>query len=613
MDFIAKKPSEAYPQQSQFEKMRLALAQVRAKELVRDAKAASRKDPCRVLERIAEIPMSNADTPLHKVLRDAGLLFGMGISTAKVSNTLFYPYLDPREFLERLSAKGCFHKVVGLPVGFIEEGLGQYWDNFRLLFPNHVIFQQYIPLTRLIPYYLHGDGGRGFKKDAIEIISMFPCLGSGTKLNPIALGEHKRTEEGHVRMGINMRGNSGSTRFLFSVLGSSISKTDPAAFDALMNLWGRKLQSLFLDGFSVDGTTFHVTVIAFTGDSPFVKKVGKFTRSFNNVRKTHSSNRNQVGCCWLCQAGKETPAESIPFEHLGFSEPAWIATQGVQNVPLPWSGSGGPLLQWMMTGDDAPAFFRPDLFHVLHAGVGKDFVGSALVYAMKTLFGLGSIKKDLAELNLHLHMFLQVSGNYLHLGRNLTEDHLGYTGTRDYPEGHWSKNMDTATLMKFVVWLLQLEAHEEAVRADDLLPHILLAGIELGCAMKRLLESEYFMASSDCVYIIRAGHGFLMGYQHLANSSYMKKLCLFKFRPKIHYLNHIFLTIKEQWEASGTAINPCAEATFMSEDFVGFAARISRRVSAKAVAIKTLQRYDAWVQSLLNREELSLLDLSWLD
>ena len=51
---------------------------------------------------------------------------------------------------------------------------------------------------------------------------------------------------------------------------------------------------------------------------------------------------------------------------------------------------------------------------------------------------------------------------------SLTEDLLGYNGTRDYPEGKWSKNMDAATFMKFLVYLLQQEPVQEQVAADEI-------------------------------------------------------------------------------------------------------------------------------------------------
>ena len=39
--------------------------------------------------------------------------------------------------------------------------------------------------------------------------------------------------------------------------------------------------------------------------------------------------------------------------------------------------------------------------------------------------------------------------------------------------------MDTASLMKFQVWLLQQGAHEERVRADTILVEILLAALAM--------------------------------------------------------------------------------------------------------------------------------------
>ena len=59
--------------------------------------------------------------------------------------------------------------------------LTQFWANFKAIFPQHPIFDQYVEMHRVIPYYLHGDGGRGYKKDPIEILSMFPALGCGTR------------------------------------------------------------------------------------------------------------------------------------------------------------------------------------------------------------------------------------------------------------------------------------------------------------------------------------------------------------------------------------------------------------------------------------------------
>ena len=582
---------------------------------MQDARAASRRDPCELIQCIARIPPHCADKPLYEAFWDSGLTIGIELRKAKVGNLDSYPYVDPKEFLEHISDLGYFNRVCGLPLDLVEKGLTEFWARFKAIFPRHPLFDQYVELHRVLPYYLHGDGGRGYKKDPIEILSMFPALGCGTRKRPANLLSHKRPHEesNEIEMGVNLAGNSGTTRFLFAVLSSLVSKQHPDAFDALLDLWGTKLQYLFSDGFQAHGSNWHVAIIGFTGDSPFVKKVGHFNRSFANVRK-HASGRGYLkGCCWLCKAGLASATEDYPFEHLGFFEPKWIGTQGSNN-PLPWTGEGGPLLKYMMLrATDPAAFFRPDFFHVFHAGVGKDYLGSSFVYSMKTLFGLGGVKRDLKALNEALKVFLRSQKLTLHLGANLSEDHLGYTGTREYPEGHWSKNMDTAILMEFQVWLLQRAEFEETVQSDTILSEILRSSLAMGQVMRRLLGSPFFMPSADCEYVCKAGHAFLQGFQRLANICYRQGLCLYKFKPKIHYLNHIFLTIKDQWEASGTAVNPLGEATFMSEDFVGHASRLSRRVSPRVVALKTLQRYDVWVKCLLDREELMSLDLSGFD
>ena len=475
-------------------------AEVPAKDLVIDAKAAAKKDSCRVLAKIAKVKESSADVPLFKIFQEHGLALEVEFSFSKLATLERYPYIDPRKLFTVLG-DGYFHKVLGVPAHLAKESLELFWEKFRVLHPNHQVFSQYVPLATLIPYYLHGDGGRGFKKDPIEILSMLPALGAGSNAKPVDLSSKRKAED--IALGINLRGSSGTTRFLFAVLSSLVYKHHPTVFDELMRLWGKKLESLFADGFEACGSTWRIVILGFTGDSPFIKKVAHLNRSFNNVRKTHSSKNDQKGCCWLCMAGKETRTEHYPFEHLGFFDPAWISTQGLNN-PLPWAGNGGPLLQHMLLDpDESPAaFFKADFFHVYHAGVGKDFAASAVVYSMSKLFGLGGIDRDLKALNDALAVYVRKHKTRLHCGF-LTKDLLGYNSTREYPEGKWSKNMDTAIVMKFVVDLLQQRRFQDTVQSDDILKTILASATAIGAVLNRCLEAEYFMSDADCVYVIR--------------------------------------------------------------------------------------------------------------
>ncbi|CAE7180797.1 unnamed protein product [Symbiodinium microadriaticum] len=587
---------------------------VPAKDLVQDARAAVKQDPCKVLAKIANIDLSSADAPLYELLQKYELGLPIDFSWQRAGNVNRYPFIKPKAQLEALSAEGYFHRVLGVPVHLASESLALFWAKFRVLHPQHQIFENPdLDYEKLIPYYLHGDGGRGYKKDPIEILTMFPALGSGSRKRSIDLSSKRPAEEA-INLGINLTGNSGATRFLFSVVSSLVAKTDGQVFDDLMEIWGQELQSLLEHGFHAQGSTWRVVILGFTGDSPFVKKVAKTTRSFHNVRKRFSSKGLQKGCCWLCHAGYESADGNIhiPFEQLGLKGPAWLQTCRLQN-PLPWEDGGGALMQHMLhdTADTPASFFKADFFHVWHAGVGQDFSASGLVYAMKALFSLGSVPKDLDCLNATLKQYLTKSKDKLHCGK-LTEDLLGYNSTRDYPEGKWSKNLDTAVIVRFIIYLLELPEYRATVQNDEILRLILSASIAMGHMISTSLRAEYFMSPGHTETVLQSGYAFLMDYSALVSKCYDRALCLFKLRPKIHYLNHILLRIYEEWLSDGFAVNPLAEATFMSEDFVGRAARVSRRVSTRAVAIKTLQRHIFLMKAALDRDSFEMLDLSML-
>ncbi|CAE7822447.1 unnamed protein product, partial [Symbiodinium sp. CCMP2456] len=586
---------------------------VPAKDLVMDAQAAIKKDACEVLAKIAKVQLSCADAPLYEILSKTGMTLPIDFSWTPAGNTSRYPFLKPKTVLETLSDHGRFHRVLGVPVHLASEALDLFWQKFRALHPKHDIFEnsENRDFQKLIPYYLHGDGGRGYKKEAIEILSMFPALGTGSRKRPVDLS-YKRTAAAEMELGINLQGSSGATRFLFSVVSSLVAKKDGNVFDDLLRVWSRELMLLFDDGFQVAGSTWRIAILGFTGDSPFVKKVAKTTRSFHNTRKTHSSRNLQKGCCWLCHAGYESPEDGIhfPFEHIGFTQPLWLQTTRLRN-PLPWDGTGGPLQPNVLLdrADTPAAFYRADFFHVWHAGVGLDFTSSALIYSMRVVFGLGGVQRDLNALNECLKSWSARTKNRLYCGR-LTEDLLGYNGTREYPEGKWSKNMDTATVMKFLVYFLERPESQQKLQADDILQDILVAAKDMGQAIRISLQAELFMSSEDTRSVVDCGHKFLMGYSVLVTKCYERSLCLFKLRPKVHYLNHIFLRCYEEFRAAGFATNILAESTFMSEDFVGRAARLSRRVSTRAVAVKTLQRYLLHMKSALDKEAFSMMDLS---
>ena len=62
--------------------------------------------------------------------------------------------------------------------------LAEFWEHFRDEQPTHEVFDhgQFIDYSSLVPLYLHGDGGRTYKRDELMVIQFQPVLGFG-KIN----------------------------------------------------------------------------------------------------------------------------------------------------------------------------------------------------------------------------------------------------------------------------------------------------------------------------------------------------------------------------------------------------------------------------------------------
>lgn len=90
--------------------------------------------------------------------------------------------------------------------------------------------------------------------------------------------------------------------------------------------------------------------------------------------------------------------------------------------------------------------------------------------------------------------------------------------------------------------------------------------------------------------IAQQGIKFLELYSDLARLAHVKGVQKFPLQPKFHYLNHTWLDMLNRSEKSRWILNPLVFACQMQEDFIGKPARISRRVSPKAVSHRVLQR-----------------------
>ena len=250
--------------------------------------------------------MEDADTPLFRTLLVCGEALNIPITNVKLGDNGFeYPVLLPQDVLLALAKQGCAHKLISAPLKQASKTLTEFWHAYRLAYPRHELFELGLSdYSNVVPYFLHGDGGRTFKRDSIVITSMYPTLGRGTSkcqvsaMQPSTTMFHGRKRKrddanaantNEVTMGINLLGNSLGNRFMFCAIHNKYIKEDPSVFYDLLKLWGQELAALLDGGIQVEGRVFRIAILGLTGDAPFLRDAGYMTRSFNNIRKSADS------------------------------------------------------------------------------------------------------------------------------------------------------------------------------------------------------------------------------------------------------------------------------------------------------------------------------------
>ena len=85
---------------------------------------------------------------------------------------------------------------------------------------------------------------------------------------------------------------------------------------------------------------------------------------------------------------------------------------------------------------------------------------------------------------------------------------------------------------------------------------------------------------------------FLISYIRLAHDVNQDGLVFFNITPKLHYLDHVRLELRQQLSRQQQRLlNPMAFSTAMAEDYVGRASVISRTPHPTAMPLRTAQKW----------------------
>ena len=451
--------------------------------------------------------------------------------------------------------------------------LREFWRLYRLSNPSHDIWSAIskfgIDTARLIPVLMHGDEGRGRRKQPFLITSYHAMIGFGT-----TLANKERTSNKYLALRLNYTGSTYATRMVAGCLPKM--NRDEVALNDLLSFMTRDCsKALEVGVLNFRGERFHAACLNACGDWMWLHKAGNLQRTYNNVPKRPLVPTSKPGgICHLCHAGRK----GYDFENLGYSPP-WLQTMHLPG-DQPWK-SRPVLLDLVHDRTKPAAFFAFDIWHAMHLGVAKTFCASVLA-CMSDLMRASHVDDRFAQLT---DLYLQFCDEqkipaYL---TTLTKENCGWFDRGCYPNGAWHKGHISTTLLQFL---------ENWLGKNDVSGNIILtmskdATWYCNQCFHKTYASDLFLEPSQSREIGQLGMKFLAGHQQLAKQAFLEGKSLFSYLPKIHIIHHSMLELAL---AVQVQVNPLAWGVQMEEDFIGKLSRLARRVSPLQVILRVIQR-----------------------
>ena len=119
--------------------------------------------------------------------------------------------------------------------------------------------------------------------------------------------------------------------------------------------------------------------------------------------------------------------------------------------------------------------------------------------------------------------------------------------------------------------------------------------------MRSLYAADAWLKSADALAVAHGLEQWIRSYLLQAHLAYKKESNMFSLIPKVHAIHEICEELRRQGQVSSWAMNPCLETCSLDEDFVGRAAVLTRSVSPRVIAKRSLQRYLAQINVLWAR------------
>ena len=460
-----------------------------------------------------------------------------------------------------------------------------FWEKYRALDPRHPIYEMAarneLVLSRTAGVVLHGDEGRGRRRQAFLVVSYRSMLGRGSA--PARRdARRKRRKQAFLKLKTNFKGDSLTTHFLAGALPRSEYVDDDSTFDMLMNSVAEQAHLMCTSGVvDSQGSRHWMLLLRSTGDWPWHHKSAKLKRTFSNAIKR--VGQKPAGMCHLCNAGME----GFPWEQISTRRPRWAETL---NASSPFAKE--PALS-VVPHTSLQEMYAFDIFHTWHLGIGRSFLGSALAM-LSMLEPAGNVDQRFDSLNRKYRLWCKSVGRPP-IASKLSKELVQWPSTSEFPTGSWYKGGLTTTLM---LWFESLDGTihgEMCTLAMD-------AAKTINSFLRLLYRSDVFLSVDNTRLAGELCCKFLRRYGELAALAKAQHTTLWILQPKLHCLHHMGLELLKHASRGCEGLNPVALSTQLSEDFISKPSRLSRRVAAATTMKRVIERhlqasYKAWVKA----------------
>ena len=565
---------------------------------------------------------TNATCDVDHLLNYFGLSLKVPRDTLQFTSTngdlIELPWIRPSAWVKYLIEK--YPRLLSGNKPSLEDELEAFWTYYKKVHPEHAMFvgpesRQAERMRCTVPLLVHGDEGRYLKRSNFMVCSIECPLGSdegsrkskacscaSDKVLQRYTGLLERSSESNpskrkriaMAQKTNSKGHCFLSKFLCFGMQSKFYKDFPGLLSMGFAELADDMTSLIEQGVSVGADRYYAGFLGIKGDLKFHVQIGNLTRSYYNV-----GVKNENAICHLCMAG----SPGIAFEEVS-DDPIWESTMFQQT---PWVGQAPPLGRIPHDSRGGEASFKLDLFHCWKVGLGRDLVGSSIMYlALAGKFDDPNSPEDPCNVparleRAHGSFRLWCLANHKTAScRSFTKFNMMAPDLSSFP---WfnAKGSDTTLATHWLLWFLR------AMPPDPQRIYLAMQQcFNSAIVFFDLLHSHGLWLHPPCAQ--RAQHHLsvmLRGYKFCAAESHRSGVFAYGLKPKIHALHHVNKELLRQLRLKvPLVLSPMIYSCESNEDNVGRISRLARRVSSRTCNARVFDRVMFKTKALLKRKFL---------